>query len=434
MLLKSYLKNCFIIIAIILLGIILTFCLSCSSENHKQHEILFWGMGAEGDNIKTLIPDFERGYPEIKVKAQMIPWTAAQEKLITAYASNNLPDVFQLGNTWIPQFVALNAIEKLDNWIHNSHHISEDNYFRGIWDTNIIDGSVYGIPWYIDTRVLFYRTDVLQRAGFDLPPKTWDELFEVSKRIKEMFKGQEKYAIYLPTNEWAPFVIFGLQSNSALLKDNNSYGNFSGKEFKRAFEFLIRFHKEKLAPIGISQVTNVYQAFADEYFSMYISGPWNVPEFKKWMTGKLSDKWMTAPLPGPDAGTPGVSLAGGSSLVVSKYSDNKEAAWQFCEYLSLPRVQIKFYQLVSDLPAVKSAWQDSSLKNDPYMKAFYQQFQHVVATPQITEWEQIAFSKIQQYAEMAARGVMTTDEALASLDEDVNKILEKRRWLLSKKR
>jgi multiple sugar transport system substrate-binding protein len=389
-------------------------------------------MGAEGEYIKALIPDFEKNYPGIKVKSQMIPWTAAQEKLITAYASGNLPDIFQLGNTWVPQFVALGAIENLNEFIKNSDQINQENYFKGIWDTNLIDSTIYGIPWYIDTRVLFYRTDILKEAGFSLPPKTWDELYEVSRRIKELFKGQEKYAIYLPTNEWAPFVIFGLQAHSTLLKDNNSFGNFSGQNFKRAFEFLIRFHKEKLAPVGISQVANVYQAFADAYFSMYISGPWNVREFKKWMTGELADKWMTAPLPGPDAKTPGVSLAGGSSLVISEKSRNKDAAWQFCEYLSLPQVQIQFYRLVSDLPAVKAAWKDSTLQNDPYMKAFYQQFQYVVATPKITEWEQIAFSKIQQYAEMAARGAMTPDEALKSLDEDVNRILEKRRWLLSK--
>ena len=417
----------------ILPGIVIFFFLSCNFNNQKQVEVLFWGMGAEGEQVKSLIPGFEKNNPQIKVKVQMIPWTAAQEKLITAYASDNLPDAFQLGNTWIPQFVALDAIVSLDNWIKNSIQINSDNYFRGIWDTNIIDGLIYGIPWYVDTRLLFYRTDVLELAGFNKPPRTWDELYLLSKKINQLFINQEKYAIYLPTNEWAPFVIFGLQANSDLLKENNSYGDFSGPSFLRAFKFLIRFHKEKLAPIGMSQVTNVYQAFANEYFSIYISGPWNIREFKKWMVGELNDKWMTAPLPGPDSTTVGLSLAGGSSLVISKSSNNKEVVWRFFEYLSQPQVQIQFYHLVSDLPAVKSAWQDSTLKNDPYLRAFYEQFQHVVPTPKIAEWEQIAFSKIQQYAEIAARGVMTPDEALKALDAEVDQILEKRRWLLKQK-
>ena len=84
----------------------------------------------------------------------------------------------------------------------------------------------------------------------------------------------------------------------------------------------------------------------------------------------------------------------------------------------------------AQLPAVKEAWQDSSIANNIYIKAFYEQFHHVVATPKIPEWEQIAFSKVQQYAELAARGVMSVDEALMNLDKDVDQILEKRRWLV----
>ncbi len=389
-------------------------------------------MGAEGEKVQSLIPEFQRRHPKTKVKVQMVPWTAAQEKLITAFASDNLPDVFQLGNTWIPQFQALNAIEKLDDWITKSDHIHKSNYFKGIWNTNMIHGSIYGIPWYIDTRVLFYRTDVVNEAGFDGPPETWNQLYQLSKQIKEMHEGQGNYAIYLPTNEWSIFIIFGLQLNANLLKVNNSYGNFSSPAFERAFKFVIRFHKEALAPTGLTQVSNIYQAFANKFISMYISGPWNVPEFKKWMSGDLADKWMTAILPGPDKNTPGISLAGGSSLVISKQSDQKQAAWKFVEYLSETQTQLDFYQLTSDLPAVKSAWEDSTLKSDPYMQAFYRQFHHVVATPKIPEWEQIAFSKLQQYAEYAARAVMSPEEALEKLDEDVDKILEKRRWLLSR--
>jgi len=95
------------------------------------------------------------------------------------------------------------------------------------------------------------------------------------------------------------------------------------------------------------------------------------------------------------------------------------------EYLSQPKTQLEFYKLLNNLPANKEAWQDSLLKNDPYMQAFYLQFMNVRATPKIPEWEQIAFSKVQQYAELAARGVMSVDDALKNLDKDVDRILEK---------
>ena len=416
---------------VISFAVILFFLLNgCRNQNSNFVQINFWGLGAEGETVQKLIPEFEKENPHIKVKVQMIPWTAAQEKLISSYASDNTPDASQLGNTWIPQFVQLNAIENLTPWINQSVTVNKNNYFKGIWDTNIIDSLVYGLPWYIDTRVLFYRSDILKNTGYNYPPRTWQELYDVSEKIVE--KKEAKYAIFLPTNEWATPVIFGLQNGAKLLKDQNSYGNFSNEKFKDPFKFLMKFYRERLSPTGIQEVPNVYQAFAKKYIAMYISGPWNVPEFKKWMTGDLSDKWMTAPLPSPNDSTAGVSLAGGSSLVIFKRSDHKKEVWKLFEFLSKPEIQVKLYKLLNDLPAVKRAWGDSSLKNDPYMKAFYEQFQHVVAAPKIPEWEQIVFSKLQQYLEFSARGAISVNTALADLDKDVDKILEKRRWMLSK--
>lgn len=417
---------------IILSGLL--FLLSCSENDDNEVVIKFWAMGSEAEQITKILPEFEKKYPNIKVKVQQIPWTAAQEKLITAFASDNTPDVCQLGNTWIPQFAALNAIIDLSDFISKSEIIKPKKFFNGVWETNIIDNKVYGIPWYVDTRLMFYRKDVFQKTGFNEPPKNWNELYQLCKKIREINNDKEKYPIFIPTNEWNTFIIFALQAGAELLKENNTRGNFSSKEFKEAFDFLIKFHKEKLTPIGMMQVTNVYQAMTDEYISIYFSGPWNIPEFKKWMTGNLSDKWATAPMPGYKNEYPGLSLAGGSSLVIFKNSKYKNEVLKLIEFFSDSEIQLKVYNLTYNLPAVIEAWNDSTLSEDIYMKAFYQQLQNVVPTPKIPEWEQIVFSKLQQYAEFAARGVMSTEEALKKLDEDANRILEKRRWITLRKK
>ena len=175
-------------VRIIIFGLLILFNLSCS-ESSNEIVINFWGLGSEGEFVKMLIPKFEEENPGIKVKVQMAPWTAAQEKLISAYASDNLPDVFQLGNTWIPQFAQLEGISELSELIRESKIIHKENYFSGIWDTNVLDSLVFGIPWYIDTRVLFYRKDVFEKAGFNSPPKTWEELYKLSKEIKANHKN-----------------------------------------------------------------------------------------------------------------------------------------------------------------------------------------------------------------------------------------------------
>jgi multiple sugar transport system substrate-binding protein len=400
----------------------------CKKEKTTGITLEFWAMGVEGENVIKLVPEFEKRNPGIKIKVQQLPWTAAHEKLITAFASETLPDVFQLGNTWIPEFVEFNAVEPLNKMIITSV-IKSDDYFKGIWDSNVIDTVVYGIPWYVDTRVLFYRKDILVKADYNSPPRTWDELYDCAQKIKK--NNPENYAILFPTNEWVPYIIFGIQAGSKLLKNNNQYGDFSGKEFTGAYNFMMKFFHEKLALTDMTQVINVYQPFAEGYYSMYITGPWNITEMKKRLPENIQDKWMTAPLFSYDSTYPGISLAGGASLVINAASKNKDAAFKWIEYLSEKETQIKFYNLVSSLPPSIEAWKDTSLTNDPYLKAFYTQLTRTVATPKIPEWEQIVFGKIQQCAELTAQNKISVDIALKNLDNEVNNILEKRRWILA---
>jgi len=323
--------------------------------------------------------------------------------------------------------VSLNAIEELNNWVDNSNVINRRNYFSGIWETNIIDSVLYGIPWYVDTRVMFYRRDLLSQVGYDQFPTTWEELLDASQKLVQSKKAT--YGILLPVNEWAGPVILGMQNGSSLLKDNNCYGNFSGRKFKEAFNFFLTFYRKKLCPLGMTQVSNIYQGFEEGFFAMLITGPWNIGEFSHRLPKDFDEKWATAPLPSPSAEKIGSSLAGGSSLVIFKKSNKKEAVWKLLEYLSEPKTQSKFYKLTGDLPARVEAWEDSSFINNPYTNAFHQQLQHVKTTPKIPEWEQIAL-KVQQYVESAGYEELSADDALKALDSDINVILEKRRWLL----
>ncbi|HLA69237.1 MAG TPA: sugar ABC transporter substrate-binding protein [Bacteroidota bacterium] len=411
-------------------AVLIVVAASCRHEQGSEVLVTFWAMGAEGERVQTLIPEFERRNPGIRVKVQAIPWTAAHEKLLTAYAGTSTPDVAQLGNTWIPEFTTLEALENLDPWIGESTVIRNANYFQGFWETNVIQGSVYGIPWYCDTRVLFYRRDILTHVGYPSGPATWDELLEASVKIKAMDKSVDRYAIFLPTNEWNVPVIMGLQAGSPILKDRHQYGDFSGTAFRKAFELYIDLFRKGLAPSGLSQMTNVYLSFAEGYFSMYVTGPWNVGEFRRRMPANLRDQWMTAPIPGFAGNIPGISLAGGSSLVMFKSSTRKAEAWKFIEFLSEPEQQVAFYRLTGDLPPGIKAWEDTVLVNDPHLRAFRTQLQHVEPTPRIPEWEQIAI-KVQEYAEAVSMNRMTVDQALAALDRDADRILEKRRWLLA---
>jgi len=125
------------------------------------------------------------------------------------------------------------------------------------------------------------------------------------------------------------------------------------------------------------------------------------------------------------------SVAGGSSLVIFKNSKHPIAAWKLIEFLSQPEIQIEFFHLTLDLPAVKAAWKSPEIQNDKEIAAFYQQLEHVVPTPKTAEWEQVAV-KIQEHLEKVIFKKTSLEEAVKNLNHDVNRILEKRRWLLSR--
>lgn len=404
---------------------------ACSDASSQDIVLEFWAMGREGEVVRELMPAFERMHPGIRVKVQQLPWSAAHEKLLTAFVGDATPDVAQLGNTWIAELASLGALDALGPAVAGSAVVDEGDYFAGIWDTNRFEGRLYGVPWYVDTRLLFYRRDILASAGFAAPPTTWPEWMDMLVAIKER-AGPDRYAVLLPLNEFEPLLALALQQDDTLLREGGRRGNFRGQGFRRTLEFYLEMFRRDLAPPATSnQVANVWNEFGRGYFSFYITGPWNIGEFARRLPAAQQGSWMTAPLPGPDG--PGASIAGGASLVVFAASRRKQAAWKLIEYLSRPEVQLRFHALTGNLPPRRSTWDDEGLAGDIHARAFRAQLERVEPTPKVPEWERIA-TEMRIVVERAVHEGMTVDAAVAELDARADRILEKRRWMLARRR
>ena len=404
----------------------------CGDAGDGTVTLRLWAMGREGEVVQELVRDFERDHPGIEVRVQQIPWTAAHEKLLTAHVGGVSPDIAQLGNTWVPEFEALGALEPLDTLVARSDAVDPADYFPGIWDTNVLHDTLFGVPWYVDTRLIFYRSDLLRRAGYDSMPASWAEWSAALAALDELM-GEGQYPIYLPTNEWNQPAIFGMQAGATLLDADATRGAFSDPAFRRAFDFYLGIYRRGWAPVaGLYDIANPYQEFARGTFAMWITGPWNIGEFRRRLPPELQDDWATAPLPGPTGAESGISMAGGSSLVVFRGSEHTAEAWALVEFLSRPEQQLRFYHLTGDLPARESAWADSALAADRHVRAFYDQLQRVQPLPKAPEWELIA-TRIIDHAETAIRGGVPAERALANLDRDVDRMLEKRRWMLARR-
>jgi multiple sugar transport system substrate-binding protein len=387
-------------------------------------------MGREGEVATQLLGDFEREHPGLRVRVEQLPWSAAHEKLLTAFAGDATPDVAQMGNTWLPEFVALDALEPLDARVRASGQVELADYDPGILDTNTLDGRQYGVPWYVDTRLLFYRRDLLAEAGYDAAPRDWDEWVRMLSAVKRRV-GPDRYALILPLNEYEPMVALWLQQGEPLLRDGGRWGNFRSPGFARTLRLYLSMYERRLAPpIAQSEIANLWNEFARGYFSFYLSGPWQLGEFRRRLPPALQSAWMTAPLPGPTG--KGASIAGGSSLALFRRSPRKDEAWKLVEFLSRPEVQQRFYRLTGDLPARRSAWADADLARDPHLQAFRDQLDRVRAVPKVPEWERIA-TELRLVTEKVVRGELPAAGVAEELDARADRILEKRRWMLERR-
>ncbi len=409
------------------LGLMAGASLAGCGRNDGITRLSFWAMGNEATHAPQILTAFEAANPGIKVVVQPLPWTAAHQKLLTAYAGASLPDVSQIGNTWVAELAAIGALSPTPAFADD---LLQDQ-FPAVLETNRIGGRAMATPWYVDTRLIYLRTDLLARAGFDAMPVTWAEWKRAMHAVKRV-AGDGNFAILLPVNEFEQLLTFGLQGDQPLLRDRDTRGNFSSESFQAALSFYKSLFDEGLAPLAsAAQISNVWTEFARGYFSFYFSGPWTIGDMKSRLPAEIQPHWTTAGVPGPTG--PGASAPGGSSLAVFRSSPHQDAAWKLVRYLSDPAVQARFNIITGDLPARPSAWAAPKVASDPYVTAFNGQLARARAVPKVPEWERVV-TEMQIVAERMVRGELTVQQAGAEIDRRADRLLEKRRWMIEQGR
>jgi multiple sugar transport system substrate-binding protein len=385
--------------------------------------IEFWAMGAEAEKLPALLRSLPRtGQPSVTV--QPLPWSAAHEKLLTGFAGSSLPDMGQVGNSWLAELDAIGAIAPVPRALE----AITAGQFSGIVDTNRIGGKLVALPWYVDTRLQFYRKDLFERAGFAAPPERWDDWKRALHAVKKT-KG-EGFAILLPINEYEHLTQMALSAGATFLDSDGTRGAFRSPEFLEALEFYKSLYTERLAPVaGAAQISNVWNEFARGYFAVYPSGPWTIADMKDRLPPSMEGKWGTQRFPGPDG--PGRSTPGGSSLVVYRHARDPAACWRLVAQLLRPGTQRELQKLTGSLPPTRSVWNAAGLTADPITDAFAQQLDRTTALPKVPEWERIA-SEMQVVADLVVRGRMSVAQGAAEMDRRADRLLEKRRWMLER--
>ncbi|WP_319458358.1 sugar ABC transporter substrate-binding protein [Micromonospora sp. RTP1Z1] len=369
-------------------------------EGKAKGDITVWAMGTEGEKLSVIADDFMKENPDAKVTVTAVPWDGAHDKLATAIAGKQTPDVSLIGTTWMGEFAKTGGLD-----VTPSDLIKKDDFYEGAWNTTVVDGTSYGVPWYVETRLLYVNKAIATKAGVTTPPKSWDEFKSAIKALKD--KGGAKWGVNLQpgqTGSWQTVMPFVWQNGGDVAKD----GKFTldSPEAVEAFAFYKSFFDEGLAPKDLPQGA-LEPAFVKGQIGAFVSGPWHVTILKdQGGTGKY-DLW---PMPTKQSGT---SFVGGGDLAVFKDAKNRDGAWKFVSYLSRPEVQAKWYKTATDLPAVKKGWDDPALSGDPQLSAFGKQLEDAKSPPTIATWEQVAAAIDAEVEKMCKTGEKAEDAAKA---------------------
>jgi multiple sugar transport system substrate-binding protein len=371
-------------------------------------DISVWAMGAEGENLGVLADAFHEEYPDITVEVTAVPWDAAHDRIVNAIAGGEGPDVTMIGTTWMGEFAELGGIDPTPT------NIDPSQFFEGAWNTTVVNGTSYGVPWYVETRLVYYRTDLAEEGGVTAAPANWDEL----KAMAEAIQGAgAEYGINLQpggTGSWQTFMPFFWQAGGEIM---DADGNFTldGEPCVAALTYYDSYFEDGLTAPAAGDVP-IEGQFANGDVGSFISGPWMIGIITD--AGADPETWTVAHQPTEETGT---SFVGGSNLGVLADSENKEAAWAFIEYLSEPETQISWYETVKDLPSVQSAWDDPALADDPLLSAFGDQLADAKAPPAIATWEQVA-AEIDGIIEQVTVGDMTPEDGCPAMQEAADSI------------
>lgn len=351
------------------------------AEGKAKGTISIWAMGTEGENLQVLAEDFEKENPGATVDVTAVPWDAAHDKLATAIAAGKTPDVSVIGTTWMGEFAETGALEPTPTGL-----IDSSAFFSGAWDSTVVSGTSYGVPWYVETRLIYYRKDLAEKAGLS-EPKSWDDLTAFAQGLKE--KGGAEQGLYLQPADvgtWQTFMPFAWQAGAELTDTSGSY-TLDSPEMAEALGYYASFFDKGLSATKTPAPGALESGFVDGKIGAFVSGPWHIGLLAEQGGDKFLDKLGLAQMPTEQTGA---SFMGGGNLAVFKDAKNRDGAWKLVEYLTRPEVQQKWYATISDLPSVQSAWDSGELKSDPMIAEFGEQLTKAVSPPAVPTWEQVA--------------------------------------------
>jgi multiple sugar transport system substrate-binding protein len=377
---------------------------SSTAAKKPSGTVTLWIM----NNGPQPVPDMEKTVAPftaktgIKVKVELVGWDVQFDRIRNAAVSGEGPDITQAGTTQVPFFAALGGFEDLSKRVGDIG--GQGAYSEGVWNTTKVAGQdgIFAVPWFTEARAIYYRKDVLDKAGVDPATafKDWDSFRATLQSIKDKVPtvggksiqpfGQPGKKAFDLVHHVMPFV---WDAGGAELSADNKTSTINSPQAQQGVEYFAGLAKDGL--MDKSQLerdgTQVENQFKGGKIAVWIGGPWVLSTVKRtddknWVPTARANVGV-APMPtGPEA--QGFTFVGGSNLMMFKSSKNKDAAWELMKFLSGDQVQTDYANLMGMFPARKEAQAKVGQTDDNHQKFFtaIQQGRTYAAIPQ---WGQI---------------------------------------------
>ena len=344
------------------------------------------GPGAEAEFTKQQVAQWNKENPDIQVNVIDGPTSTTDRYglyLQAFQAESSDIDAMMIDVIW-PGDLAEHLVDLNE---YGAADLTKD-MFPAIVTNNTVDGKLVGLPWFTDGGLLYYRTDLLKKYGFDGPPATWDELEKMANTIQEgeradgnqdfwgfVWQGKAYEGLTCDALEWIYSSDGGtiISPDKVITIDNPN----AAAALDRAAAWV-----GTISPPGVT-------GFQEEESRAVWQGG-NAALMRNWpyaySLGQADDSAIkglfdVGPLPGGEAGKSAATL-GGWQLAISKYSEHPEAAAKFVTWIGSPEQQKARALNISLLPTIPSLYQDEEIaKVVPFMPNLLNVFTNAVARP-----------------------------------------------------
>lgn len=361
-----------------LLFLLLALSSGCARTVRKT-EIVFWQFWP-AEVIQPLLTRFEAENPRLSVRMEQLTWDSGKDKILAAVASGTCPDLCELGSTYMPRFLASRA---LADWSAGIADLKPG--IRG-WEMCTVGDAVYGLPWVLGTRALFYNKTLFARAHLDSSrgPETWDELAHDAAAIQKLGGDVHGYGVSANDRQklFKKFIPFAWGNGGEILSAGLDSSRFDSPENREALTFYLGLRR--VGTIGMQDVLD--REFTEDRLGLEISGAWLFRQIPR-VSPALRYGVALVPRPAKERGTH-ASFAGGEVLVSFTASKRKEAALRLARFLARPENALTLAEASQSVqPATVDPDTAAFYRERPEQQVMIRQFATARFTPNHPEWD-----------------------------------------------